>query len=103
MSETRTKKGVFRYQRNERMKLIRFKCNDMSQEKAAALCGFNAQYFSRVERGMNDGSIEFWRNFKKAFNLSDSEIWAVIENYPLETEIAPSRTKAKKTKGGKNA
>ena len=32
---------------------------------------------------MNDGCVEFWRNFKKAFNLSDAEIWAVIENRPL--------------------
>lgn len=72
----------FKYNRNARMRLIRFD-RGMSQETAADLCGFNAQYFSRVERGMNDGSIEFWRNFKNAFNLSDSEIWAVIENRPL--------------------
>lgn len=96
MSKERAKKGVFCYQRNERMKLIRFKCNDMSQEKAAALCGFNAQYFSRVERGMNDGSVEFWRNFKKAFNLSDAEIWAVIDNYPINAEIVPKKAKTKK-------
>ena len=73
----------YKYCRNARMRMIRFENGNISQEKAAAMIGFNAQYFSRVERGMNDGCVEFWRNFKKAFNLSDAEIWAVIENRPL--------------------
>ena len=74
---------AFKYERNARMRLIRFENGNLSQEQAAAMIGFNAQYFSRVERGMNDGCVEFWRNFKNAFNLSDSEIWAVIENRPI--------------------
>lgn len=74
---------AFKYERNARMRLIRFENGNLSQEQAAAMIGFNAQYFSRVERGMNDGCVEFWRNFKNAFNLSDSEIWAVIENKPI--------------------
>ena len=73
----------YKYERNARMRMIRFENGNISQEKAASMIGFNAQYFSRVERGMNDGCVEFWRNFKKAFNLTDTEIWAVIENRPL--------------------
>ena len=67
---------------NNRVRWVRFE-RGLSQEKAAALIGFNAQYFSKVERGEIDGSVEFWRNFKDAFEISDSEIWAVINNYPL--------------------
>ena len=74
---------AFLYDRNARLRLLRFK-NGLSQEETAAKIGFNAQYFSRVERGMTDGSVEFWRNIKTAFNLSDSEIWAMIENQPIE-------------------
>ena len=74
---------AFLYERNARLRLLRFK-NGLSQEETAAKIGFNAQYFSRVERGMVDGSVEFWRNIKTAFNLSDSEIWAMIENQPIE-------------------
>lgn len=88
--------GNFKFERNARMRMIRFENGNISQETAAAKCGFNAQYFSRVERGMNDGSIEFWRNFKNAFNLSDSEIWAVIENRPL---IETPDVLAENTKG----
>ena len=76
-------KTAFIYDRNTRLRLLRFN-NGLSQEQTAAKIGFNAQYFSRVERGMIDGSVEFWRNLKNAFNLSDSEIWALIENYPLD-------------------
>lgn len=74
---------AFMFERNARLRLLRFK-NGLSQEETAAKIGFNAQYFSRVERGMNDGSIEFWRNIKTAFNVSDSDIWAMIENRPIE-------------------
>ena len=74
---------AFLYERNARLRLLRFK-NGLSQEETAAKIGFNAQYFSRVERGMVDGSVEFWRNIKTAFNLSDSEIWAMIEIQPIE-------------------
>lgn len=82
---TETRKSGFLYERNARMRMIRFNNGNLSQETAAAMIGFNAQYYSRVERGMNDGCVEFWRNFKKAFNISDSEIWAIMNNYPIET------------------
>lgn len=76
---------AFMFERNARLRLLRFK-NGLSQEETAAKIGFNAQYFSRVERGMIDGSIEFWRNLKVVFNLSEYEIWAMIDNYAIEEE-----------------
>lgn len=75
---------AFLYDRNARLRLLRFDNGNLSQEETAAKIGFNSQYYSRVERGMIDGSVEFWRNIKTAFNLSDSEIWAMIENQPIE-------------------
>lgn len=73
---------AFMFERNARLRLLRFK-NGLSQEETAAKIGFNAQYFSRVERGMIDGSIEFWRNLKTVFHLSEFEIWAMIDNYAI--------------------
>ena len=82
---------AFKYDRNARLRLLRYNNGDLSQEETAAKIGFNAQYFSRVERGMNDGSVEFWRNIKTAFNVSDSDIWAMIENRPIEEEKATKK------------
>ncbi len=87
--------SAFNYDRNARLRLLRYN-NDLSQEETAAKIGFSAQYFSRVERGMYDGSVEFWRNLKNTFNISDSEIWAYIENYPIKET---NETK-KNNKGG---
>lgn len=82
---------AFNFERNARLRLLRYNNGDLSQEETADKIGFNSQYFSRVERGMIDGSIEFWRNIKTAFNVSDSDIWAMIENRPLDEEKATKK------------
>lgn len=74
---------AFMFERNARLRLLRLK-NGLSQKETAAKIGFNAQYFSRVERGMIDGSIEFWRNLKTVFHLSAFEVWAMIDNYAID-------------------
>lgn len=82
---------AFNFERNARLRLLRYNNGDLSQEQTADKIGFNPQYFSRVERGMIDGSIEFWRNIKTAFNVSDSDIWAMIENRPIDEEKATKK------------
>lgn len=82
---------AFNFERNARLRLLRYNNGDLSQEETADKIGFNPQYFSRVERGMIDGSIEFWRNIKTAFNVSDSDIWAMIENRPIKEEKATKK------------
>lgn len=82
---------AFNFERNARLRLLRYNNGDLSQEQTADKIGFNPQYFSRVERGMIDGSIEFWRNIKTAFNVSDSDIWAMIENRPIKEEKATKK------------
>ena len=69
-----------KYRRNMRMKGVRIANGNLSQLKAAALMGFSTQYFSRVERGMIDGSVEFWRIFARTFNLSDAVAWQIMNN-----------------------
>ena len=82
---------AFNFERNARLRLLRYNNGDLSPEQTADKIGFNPQYFSRVERGMIDGSIEFWRNIKTAFNVSDSDIWAMIENRPIKEEKATKK------------
>ena len=44
--------------------------------------GFTTQYYSRVERGMIDGCIDFWRHFAEAFKIPDSAVWEIVTNRP---------------------
>ncbi|MBR5354652.1 MAG: helix-turn-helix transcriptional regulator [Alphaproteobacteria bacterium] len=69
-----------KYRRNMRMKGVRIANGNLSQLKAAALMGFSTQYFSRVERGMIDGSVDFWRTFAATFHLSDAVAWQIMNN-----------------------
>lgn len=73
----------FKYARNMRMKGVRIQNGDISQSQAAAKVGYTTQYYSRVERGMCDGCVDFWRKFQKAFNLSDSDAWQTMNNQPM--------------------
>lgn len=72
--------GKTKYRRNMRMKGVRIANGNLSQVKAAEIMGYSTQYFSRVERGMIDGTVEFWRTFAKTFNLSDAVAWQIMNN-----------------------
>lgn len=66
--------------RNVRMKAVRINNGNLTQKQAAAKMGFTTQYYSRVERGMIDGCIDFWRHFAEAFQIPDFQVWEIINN-----------------------
>lgn len=66
--------------RNVRMKAVRINNGNLTQKQAAAKMGFTTQYYSRVERGMIDGCVDFWRHFAEAFEIPDSKVWEIINN-----------------------
>ena len=66
--------------RNVRMKAVRINNGNLTQKQAAAKMGFTTQYYSRVERGMIAGCIDFWRSFAEAFQIPDSIVWEIINN-----------------------
>ena len=68
--------------RNFRMKAVRINNGNLTQKQAAAKMGFTTQYYSRVERGMIDGCIDFWRHFAEAFKIPDSDVWEIVTNQP---------------------
>ena len=76
--------------RNVRMKAVRINNGNLTQKQAAAKMGFTTQYYSRVERGMIDGCIDFWRHFAEAFQIPDFQVWEIINNKePTVTANAP--------------
>ena len=68
--------------RNDRMKSIRIANGNLTQAQAAEKMGFTCQYYSRVERGLIDGCVEFWRSFARTFKLEDSEAWQIMNKRP---------------------
>lgn len=72
-----------KYNRNERLKRARIINGFCTQKQAAAALGFTVQYYSRVERGMCDGCVEFWRKVQTVFNLTEADAWETMQNVPI--------------------
>lgn len=74
---------------NERMKSVRILNGNLTQKEAAAKIGYTTQYYSRVERGMIDGCIDFWRRFVEFFKIPDCYVWEIINNKEATTANVP--------------
>ena len=89
--------------RNVRMKAVRINNGNLTQKQAAAKIGFTTQYYSRVERGLIDGCIDFWRHFAEAFEIPDSNVWEIINNIALTINATvPSICPVTATKRSRN-
>lgn len=77
-------KHKYKHKVNMYMKGVRIHNGNLTQTQAAERMGYTQQYYSRVERGQIDGCVDFWRKFKEAFNLSQVEAWAIMNNEPVE-------------------
>lgn len=61
------------------LKLFRVKMG-MTQEQIAAKIGCIRATYSAIESGKRDGRKTFWRDLQEAFNIPDSEMWALQAN-----------------------
>lgn len=62
-----------------RHNLYMFRCDKkLTQAEMAGLLGVSRATYSYVERGERSGTIEFWGNLQKVFNVPDAEM------YPLQ-------------------
>jgi DNA-binding XRE family transcriptional regulator len=61
------------------LKLFRVK-KMLSQDDVAARVGCTRATYSSIESGKRDGRLTFWNDFQKAFNVSDSEMWALLRD-----------------------
>lgn len=52
----------------------------MSQGEAADAIGIDRTTYSNLERGEIQGSFSTWKKVQKAFNISDDEMWEVMQN-----------------------
>lgn len=55
------------------------KNNNFSQSEIAEKLGYSRGYLHNLEKGKCNGTIDFWLNFQKVFNLRDNEIWELVK------------------------
>lgn len=65
---TRTNLKVFRIRRG------------LSQEQIAKKIGCIRATYSAIENGKRSGRATFWNSFQKAFDVSDSHMWELMQD-----------------------
>lgn len=60
------------------LKLFRVKMK-LSQEEMAKKIGYTRATYSAIECGKRTGRQEFWRDFQRAFNIPDAELWGYMK------------------------
>lgn len=60
------------------LKLFRVKMK-LSQEEMAKKIGCIRATYSAIESGKRTGRQTFWRDFQKAFNIPDAELWGYMK------------------------
>lgn len=62
---------------------------DLSQDEMAEKLEVSRGTYADIENGTRDGSVEFWLNLAKLFELSDSEVVELMKNEPeAETDAS---------------
>ena len=61
------------------LKVFRVKQN-MTQDETAAKIGCSRSCYASIENGDREGRGTFWRDLQKAFDIPDSEMWALKKN-----------------------
>lgn len=60
------------------LKVLRVSKN-MSQSEIAKKLGVTITYYAYIERGLRDGSHEFWNKLKETFNIPENEMWSLMK------------------------
>ena len=64
--------------KRKQLKLFRIE-RDMNQQAIASRLGFSRSQYALIERGARGGSIDFWENFQKEFNIPDADMWGLMK------------------------
>lgn len=51
---------------------------DLTQAEIAAKMGVTRERYQKAESGAREVRQDFWRQLQAAFNLSDAQIWALM-------------------------
>ena len=73
----------------ERHNLYMFRCDKrLTQAEIAATIGVSRQVYAYVEKGKRSGNQAFWDGLQKAFNIPDTEMYALQKLKREEEETA---------------
>lgn len=53
--------------------------HDLTQEEMAERMGVKRVRYQNVESGYRAGTIDFWQKLQKAFNISDADMWRLLQ------------------------
>ena len=59
------------------LKIFRIR-QDMTQDDMARRVGCNRSFYSAVEGGRSNPSVEFFMELQKAFNVPDEKMWELV-------------------------
>ena len=66
------------------LKKLRTIDNTLTQGEMAERIGVSRNYYCFVESGRTNGSLKFWSDVQKAFNVPDSEMYPLMRNEGVE-------------------
>lgn len=56
-----------------------------TQGKMGKECGgYNANTIMRIENGISGGKLDFWQAVQKRFNISDEDMWSLMNARTIE-------------------
>ena len=54
------------------------KDRNLTQQEMTELLGYKSRgVVHKVETGVNEGTLDFWRRVQKEFNIPDEQMWAL--------------------------
>ena len=62
----------------------------LAQYKMADMMGVSRATYCHIEKGIRQGSVQFWFTLKRTFNLTDEEIYDLMKIEEKEDEVAVS-------------
>ena len=70
-----------------KIKLASFRLqHGLTQEQMAQKVGLTRANYSMIECGARHGSFEFWKRLQDAFNISDSDMWGLMNEEQQQPE-----------------
>lgn len=73
----------------KRIRLKQFRVGlQLTQQEVADKLHITSFSYAAIENGKRDGSFQFWTDFQTAFNIADSDMYALMkkEGKSLETD-----------------
>jgi transcriptional regulator with XRE-family HTH domain len=57
-----------------------------TQAQMGSALGYSKSAIHKVETGLSEGTLEFWRRVQREFNIPDSEMWGLQNGKKYESK-----------------